>query len=506
MGHRSCVVALGALVVATVALLPPPAARAVPSFARKYRTSCQTCHTVFPKLNPFGEAFRYGGYQYPTGDLDMQKGEPLDLGSEKYKDVFPDAVWPGSIMESVPLSLRLTGAVRFDLSEDADVLSDFQFPALAALNFAGTLSEDIALWFGTHATADGEVAVNKALFVFSNLFSNVGVPRHLLNIRVGQFEPEAQPFSMHRLTTISSSTFAAFQTSRWFSGAATGLGTTHVHLEAAEDPHAGHGDHTTTDPPETPAEDPAAADGGTADGHTDGDTETAAASLTGGSPFFGMDRGIEFYGIVASRLLYAVGVFNGNGAGTLSDGAFDSASGKDVTARLAWKFGGMGLDGSGEQDPKPWREYSVLVGGFARYGSTDYELTRATGDTGSYNGTLLRTGGDLDVRLSDVELVGAVAWQRQTNFAGDGEALEALGWFGEVHVFWLPWLESAVRYEGVAVGHHFDDIVEQDAVASIAFLIRPNLKGVVEGVVDLRDVDAFAHGRHAAYLGLDAAF
>ena len=30
------------------------AAKAVPVFARKYQTSCQTCHIVFPKLNPFG--------------------------------------------------------------------------------------------------------------------------------------------------------------------------------------------------------------------------------------------------------------------------------------------------------------------------------------------------------------------------------------------------------------------------------------------------------------------
>ena len=27
-------------------------AGAVPSFARKYQTSCLTCHTVFPVLNP----------------------------------------------------------------------------------------------------------------------------------------------------------------------------------------------------------------------------------------------------------------------------------------------------------------------------------------------------------------------------------------------------------------------------------------------------------------------
>jgi hypothetical protein len=34
------------------------APRAPASFARKHGTSCTTCHTVHPKLTPFGEAFR----------------------------------------------------------------------------------------------------------------------------------------------------------------------------------------------------------------------------------------------------------------------------------------------------------------------------------------------------------------------------------------------------------------------------------------------------------------
>ena len=31
---------------------------AIPVFARKHKTSCVTCHEVFPKLNPFGESYR----------------------------------------------------------------------------------------------------------------------------------------------------------------------------------------------------------------------------------------------------------------------------------------------------------------------------------------------------------------------------------------------------------------------------------------------------------------
>jgi len=36
-------------------------AHAVPVFSRKYYTSCGTCHAIFPKLNPYGQAFRLNG-------------------------------------------------------------------------------------------------------------------------------------------------------------------------------------------------------------------------------------------------------------------------------------------------------------------------------------------------------------------------------------------------------------------------------------------------------------
>ena len=39
---------------------------AIPAFARKYKTGCVTCHTIFPKLTPFGEQFRRNGYRFPA--------------------------------------------------------------------------------------------------------------------------------------------------------------------------------------------------------------------------------------------------------------------------------------------------------------------------------------------------------------------------------------------------------------------------------------------------------
>ena len=48
--------------LAVLALLAPEAARAVPSFARQTKLTCNACHTQFPELNSFGREFKLNGY------------------------------------------------------------------------------------------------------------------------------------------------------------------------------------------------------------------------------------------------------------------------------------------------------------------------------------------------------------------------------------------------------------------------------------------------------------
>ncbi len=71
---------------------------ALPVFARKYHTACATCHIAFPVRNGFGEAFRNNGYRFPDEtDEEMVKEEPIKLGQDAYKDVFPNAIWPSDL-------------------------------------------------------------------------------------------------------------------------------------------------------------------------------------------------------------------------------------------------------------------------------------------------------------------------------------------------------------------------------------------------------------------------
>src|ERR1700758_5288537 len=96
---------LGTLVVS--ALVMPPRSFAIPAFSRLYNTSCSTCHLDFPKLNDFGKAFKDAGFKFPTDDESMLKIPPVLLGAPAQAELWPKAIWPGSIPGIPPIGLRM---------------------------------------------------------------------------------------------------------------------------------------------------------------------------------------------------------------------------------------------------------------------------------------------------------------------------------------------------------------------------------------------------------------
>ena len=79
----------------------------LPVFARRYETSCGTCHVVIPKLNPFGVAFRNNGYRIPVNDAKFVKASDVALGAPGWKQLWPKAVWPGAIPGIPPIAVRV---------------------------------------------------------------------------------------------------------------------------------------------------------------------------------------------------------------------------------------------------------------------------------------------------------------------------------------------------------------------------------------------------------------
>src|SRR5512140_2973041 len=91
---------------ASLVLLIPKNAQAIPAFSRQYGTSCSTCHVNFPKLNDFGKAFKDAGFKFPKEDETFIKTPPVMLGAQANKELWPHSIWPGTIPGMPPIGLR----------------------------------------------------------------------------------------------------------------------------------------------------------------------------------------------------------------------------------------------------------------------------------------------------------------------------------------------------------------------------------------------------------------
>ena len=134
--------------IVSLVVLGSKESSAVPAFARKYHTACSTCHLAFPVRNGFGEAFRNNGYRFPGGtDEEMIKEEPIALGQEAYKNVFPDAIWPSNIPNMPSFGLLASTTVSMPRNSANKKYRDTNFDSSLAVYFAGTLDDRIS-YFG----------------------------------------------------------------------------------------------------------------------------------------------------------------------------------------------------------------------------------------------------------------------------------------------------------------------------------------------------------------------
>src|ERR1700737_2075041 len=86
---------------------------AIPAFSRQYGTSCSTCHIDFPKLNDFGKAFKDAGFKFPKDDESMLKIPPVMLGAPANAELWPKAIWPGTIPGIPPIGLRYNSYFQY---------------------------------------------------------------------------------------------------------------------------------------------------------------------------------------------------------------------------------------------------------------------------------------------------------------------------------------------------------------------------------------------------------
>ncbi len=188
---------------------------AIPAFARMYGISCSTCHIDFPKLNDFGKAFKDAGFKFPKDDEARIKIPPVMLGAPANEELWPKAIWPGTIPGIPPIGFRMNTYFQYTGS------SSGQFAALApagtlppfvpstdfetgsfSLFSAGNFGSDIAFWVDDYLSFGGSNAdggLGEAYLKFVDVSRLMKLPKDSLNLRIGQFELELPFTEIHSI-------------------------------------------------------------------------------------------------------------------------------------------------------------------------------------------------------------------------------------------------------------------------------------------------------------------
>jgi hypothetical protein len=427
-------------------------AGAVPAFSRKYQTSCQTCHVIFPKLNPFGEAFRLNGYRLPGETEDLVKQKPVSLGAEAYEKLWPQMVYPSTLPGNAPFAMNVKFAGLYQSSHDEEsghqiIHNDFQFPQEANLFAAGTLGKTFGFFsevtFEERPDGGSGVEIEHARLDISSPFG----PEHLFNFRIGKLAPNLYDGfqEMWLMTDNGVDTLFAYNPIGFRGG--TGL---------AED--------------------------------------------GGGIGLPARARAIEMYGVAAHRLLYVVGVASPIGPGG-SNGAFGNKSQKDLYARIDYKFGGMGLDGDTtgvKLPPENWRETSFRIGvlGYTGDGKgVDYDVMDDAGSPFKMQDLRYdRIGAYASLYLGDLNLFGVALHGRDKLALFDPDTGHEINssrrtfdaWFAQADYVIVPPIQASVRYEQLRVADPTVPLVRM-LNANVSYLATANIKLMVEYHRDLHD-------------------
>jgi hypothetical protein len=169
--------------------LPTTNLHALPAFARKYGMPCSSCHEVWPKLSPFGQAFKDNGYQ---------------MGNDRDAPIFQSpAYWPVTFRITPTWHRESTNRVAVDdpTTPGASVLRKVTTHGFdwTGLDFhtAGTLAKNIS--FYVLPSSD-----NTGAFHFESVWARLDnvLGSSWLNIKVGKFELD-NLLSEKRILTLS---------------------------------------------------------------------------------------------------------------------------------------------------------------------------------------------------------------------------------------------------------------------------------------------------------------
>ena len=399
-------------------------AHAIPAFARRYGTSCQTCHIAFPKLTPFGEAFRRNGFAFPGQDEEFVKQDQIPLGQEAYRQMFPNAVWPGVLPASPPLAIGFNGAAAIyptKSSRDANngaIVTLQDLAAEAHLWAGGAFSEHIA-YYAEVTFADGGTDIEHAELHFNDL----GLSPHLVNLYVGRGVPSLTSFAPHS-SYIADSILPALSVAALYGA----------------------------------------------------DPGTSFSTL-------GQYNLVELNGMFRGRFIYSLGANSGANVNTRTSNNVTAHLGFKVGGM---RLDGENATGATGNPLKPWEETALTVDVFGT--RSDSQFASVADPTMAQDDLTYVLGGHLRGTAGSFELDSGLFQEWHNHATDTGAGVKALTQYDELSYVVFPWLVPAVRMEFISLlpdgGTRLNDVL---FIAGAACLIRPNLKVTLTGLIEHAD-------------------
>jgi hypothetical protein len=419
-----------ATLCALASMVTAGSASAIPAFARKYGTSCQTCHTVYPNLTPFGEAFRRNGYRFPGVDSDYVKKETVALGQEGYKKVFPNAVWPGLLPIDAPIAVGFNGQGMLNPSKtsgggkaaNGTIFDLSSLVAEAHMWIGGSFDDSTTFWGEVTFSSDGTIDVEHAQILFNDLIG----PPHLVNVIIGRGFQNISSFGPH--SSYVADTFL----------------------------------------PASPV--------------------TALYGSTSDSFNLANDyNGLELNGMYLGRIMYNVGI---NSGANLDIRPTENVYGHLGFKLGGMRLDGEGMSGP-ENAEKPWAETAATLDLFAYHSYSRFASAagNAFEDTANVVGgdvrlqwqSLVLSGGGWYESHSHALGDNSEVLDPNGNIVSTGNGVNAVTVYGELSYVVWPWFVPAVRCQYLSLSApSVANVSNFSLMPGIAFLIRPNIRLYLE--------------------------
>lgn len=461
----------------------------MPNFARRYQTSCVTCHSTYPVLNAVGDAFRLDGYRFKD-DEQYLKEQATELGDETYKKLWPSSMWPGQIPNNTGFSASARMYAEVDVGHVSDTRESdvtFMLPHEAELSWAGNLGEGLAA-YGDMIFVQEDYGTQEATSWLMGKawieLSDVAGPEDAVNLRIGSV-------GMHTIGLYTAKDeqrmgLQYYQFNSWLV-------------------------------PEIKV-----------------DKNPSLFAYTGNTFNNQPQLGIELSGFGKSWLYYA-GVVNGNIESDPGDvyfmGAGKNTDTKDYYGGFAYKIGGLGFNGANVKNDNPltniaefWRDDSLTLSVFGYTGTAQIAVDKY--DDATYTTHTETLSKDAFWRLSigakerykDLTFNTGYQWAHDDNPFGTlwNNDTDATTWFIETTYFVYPWLIPYARYEilefdNIPLTESTDDILinaKQDAellIVGVKAHLRANVHITVE-YQDFIDPEFISWADEVAYVQLMFSF